>query len=392
MYIYFTSQKLNAFFMLLLSCSAFLASDTFADPDSPQQTQPTWYDYPSDAKQFNYQTSELKEVWPKLNRGSQFPWPDQQFIETRLQEFPAITMLYQIIDQQKVDIPAAAFIPEEFQPIVKQLKQGQTTILLKDIPADFQPLYLAMTEQGVHPAIKQLLAGNSLEMQQAIQQAWLFHLNGQYEKAYQLGMRLGPLAFDPAIYAYLMHATFMFDDKQKEQADNLLLVANYLEKIKAIAGKNYFPRFAIAYARLRYLDTLSTLESRSTGWIEPLLGDIKFLLKQNPQSIDFHTMKGGFYAGMVGRVGSTVASWMYDVEQQEALDAFSYSVEKDSSIAQTFNEYAFALSRIDTDEYKKDIKQLLTYCLSIKTYYAHEELNRLNCKKQYQTLWPEDNI
>lgn len=363
---------------LLLSASSL---SLHASETSSNNTDIKWYPYPTTAKAFNYDASTMQASWSKLVHGDAIKWPDQAFIQKRLSEFPFILPIYQAISNHPIAIPEDFIIPEQFEPLVNKLKQEGYQLELKDVPKAVQPIYLRMMEHGVHPAIPALLDGDYAPMEAAIKQSWIYHFNGEFEKAYRLGMRLGPVGFDGAIYAYLMHATFLIED-EKEKAHTFLVAAKELAQIQSFAGENPLPRFAAAYAKMRYLDTLGTMEARSTGWMDALLEDIDYLLKQDPSSTDYYTMKGGFYGGMVGRVGSTIASMMYGVDDDEALEAFNIAVEKNAFIAQTFNEYAFALYRMDFDDYEKDIQQLLTHCLTINTVSAHEELNRLNCEKQ----------
>ena len=333
-----------------------------------------WQAYPAEAKKFQFTKATLKQSWAELMRDELYPWPDQQYLKSRYNQLEAAQILYKITNKQTLSKPKSK-LPKELHKLVKLYRKGRLTD--ESIPTKYQTVYTYLTKEGLHPAVKQMLSGNFQPIADAVQDAWAAYFNGNYQAAFEQGMRLGPLGIDPAMIAAANHVYFLVDERQK--AKSYLPLITEMETFQEIDSKNFYVNFLLLYTRLRYLESLHAVDAEATGWIKPSLKTMEELLKQKPNHFDLIAMKAGFYSAIIGKAGNYLAELWYKIEDLEAQKYFAITIKRHPELAQTSYEHARGLVALDYFRYKPEIKKKLQQCSGINTISAYEELNRLNC-------------
>jgi hypothetical protein len=150
------------------------------------------------------------------------------------------------------------------------------------------------------------LQQNYQPLAEAVQQVWRFHYQGQYRQAYELGMKLGPAGLLPALYAKLIHTTFLINKNQK--AEKFLEIDTIMKPLMPLVKDFDFLTFGDAYQKPRRLELLSTAAATASGLFGPTQGSLQKLHKKFPLHPLYSAMLAGIYAGIIERAGVLLAA------------------------------------------------------------------------------------
>jgi hypothetical protein len=292
-----------------------------------------WSNYPEALPQFDYSGDLLQQNWPLLAAGIQLPWPDSKFIQQMMGEFPQLS--------------------EQLITLAKQ--------------------------PNAHPALKPILQQNYQAIAQEVQQVWRFHYQGQYQQAYELGSKLGPAGLLPALYAKLIHTTFLIKKAQKEE--KYLEIDRIIKPLIPLAKDFNFLTFGDAYQKARRLELLSTTEATASGLLGPTQTTLQALHKEFPEHPLYSAMLAGIDAGIIERVGGFLGGMTYGADEEQAIELFENALTKEKRLAVLYNEYTQALIRLDDSDYHSKLGTLLTTCINLPVYSAEEALNQRECRR-----------
>ena len=292
-----------------------------------------WVDYPQDLEQFDYSDQRLQQYWPKLAAATGLPWPDEIFIKKMMIKFPLL----------------AAQLEEK-------AKQDNAPKSLKAILNDnYQPLALA------------------------VQQAWRLHYQGQYQQAHKLGMELAPAGLFPALYAKLIHTSYLTtnnEDKEKAYLDVDQIIAQVLPK----TNNFHFLIFGDAYQKARRLELMSTSSATASGLLGPTQDALRTLHNESPENPLYSAMLAGINAGIIERVGGFIGNLTYGANEEETIELFQQAVKNQPNLAILYNEFALAILRLDDSNYDELLLSSLNKCDQLTVYSAEEALNQKNCR------------
>lgn len=318
---------------LWLSCFAFTALAV------------DWQPYPSHLPQFDYSADKLEKAWPQLTLGTQQDWPDVAFFQRMDEKYPLL---------------------------------HQFTLELANQP-------------NAHPALKALLNNEIAPLASAVQQAWRYHYEGKFKEAYELGMQLGPAGAVPAIYAKLMHATFM-DASPKDKLAAFREAAAQSEKLLPMTPDYHFAEFGLLYARVRILERLSTTQALATGFLGSTQKSLKAFTESSPNNSLYPTTLGGIQAGVVERVGSLIGRMTYGATANRTIEHFEHALQLETALPVIYNEYIVALNRLDADAHQERIQRLAQQCAKLTPFSAEEALNQALCHSTYQLQEPVQEL
>ena len=296
-----------------------------------------WVSYPDTLPKFDYSGDKLKHHWPQLTKSSFIPYPSPDQLKSVALQFPSL---------------------------ITQQAEHQTSS---------------------HPAVEQAQAGDFNALSEAITQVWRHHYQGEFEEAYTLGIQLGYAGLIPAFYAKMMYTTLLESDPERRLANFQEIIG--LSETIAEHVNNYQPAlFGLTYAYARELELLPTSAAVSSGHLEAANDLLTQMREQFPQRAIYPAMLGGLHAGVVERVGSFVGRITYGSTESRAIAHFQAALQLESELPVIFNEYATAMTRLDSRKYAKEIGQALTSCVSLPVYSAEEALNQQACQNKLSTL------
>ena len=299
-----------------------------------------WKDYPEDLQQYDFSGDKLQQQWQELTKLTRVEYPDVDWIRSMMTDYPRLAHHMMVLGSD----------PE------------------------------------AHPAVfKAIQESDYSDLSNAVQEVWRLHYSGQYEKAYELGMQLGPVGEVPAIYSRLVHATLLIndhDDKMEEFEEAAALSNEGL----ALAPEYRFAEFGLVYAKVRMLELMSTGEARSSGYIPIAQDKLDKLQEYAPDRGAYPLTRGGLEAGIVERVGSFLGSITYGATESSAIENFEKAQKLLPDMAIVYNEYSVGLIRLDEDDFRKEIRKLLNTCMNIEPVNAEDALNQMHCQRTLKSL------
>jgi len=317
--------------ILVFTFSVFLCLPAFSTD---------WKDYPEELKQFDFSGDKLQQHWQGLTKLTRVEYPDVDWITSMMADYPRLAHHMMVLGSD----------PE------------------------------------AHPAVfKAIQESDYSDLAQAVQEVWRLHYSGQYEKAYELGMQLGPVGEVPAIYSRLVHATLLIDnhDDKMEEFEEAAALSN---EGLALAPEYRFAEFGLVYAKVRMLELMSTGEARSSGYIPIAQDKLDKLQEYAPDRGAYPLTRGGLEAGIVERVGSFLGSITYGATESSAIENFEKAQKLLPDMAIVYNEFSVGLIRLDEDDFRKDIRKLLNTCMAIEPVNAEDALNQMHCQRTLKSL------
>jgi tetratricopeptide (TPR) repeat protein len=316
---------------LSLILSLLLSSYSYGESFSEEPSQ--WQEYPSDLPQFDYSGDKLKQYWPQLSSTTGMPWPDASFIETMMSKLPLLA------------------------------QQLQQRAKLNNAPAE----------------LKEVLKNNYHPLAVSVQQVWRLHYQGDYEQAYKLGMTLSPAGLFPAIYAKLIHATYLIKDHDKKE-ERFVEVDRILAKTLPLAQDYDFIIFGDAYQKARRLELMTTNAATTSGLLGPTQDKLKRLHTKFPRNPIYSAILAGIDAGIIERVGGFIGSITYGADEEESIKLFQQAIKAQPNLAVLYNEFSQAILRLDDSDYNELLLTLLNQCVNLTIYSAEEALNQRSCR------------
>lgn len=317
--------------IIIFTFSVFLCFSAFATD---------WKDYPEELEQFDFSGDKLQQQWQDLTRLTRVEYPDVDWIKSMMADYPRLAHHMMVLGSD----------PE------------------------------------THPAVfKAIQDSDYSDLAHAVQEVWRLHYSGQYEKAYELGMQLGPVGEVPAIYSRLVHATLLIDDHDDKMEEFEEAAALSNEGL-TLAPEYRFAEFGLVYAKVRMLELMSTGEARSSGYIPIAQDKLDKLQEYAPDRGAYPLTRGGLEAGIVERVGSFLGSITYGATKSSAIENFEKAQKLLPDMAIVYNEYSVGLIRLDEDDFRKDIRKLLNTCMAIEPVNAEDALNQMHCQRTLKSL------
>lgn len=298
-----------------------------------------WQSYPDNLQQFDYAGEKLAQNWPTLAAATGLPWPDAHFIESMMLEFPDLAERLKVLAQA----------------------EGASEALKASLKKDYQPLALA------------------------VQQVWRLHYEGKYQHAYETGLTLGPAGIFPAMYAKLIHTTYLIKDKETKAAQ-FEEVDKVISEILPFANNYAFILFGDSYQKARRLELMSTTAATASGLLGPTQDNLTALHQADPDNPLYSAMLAGIDAGIIERVGSFVGGMTYGADEDKALQLFQSALTIQPKLAVLYHEFAQVLLRLDNSDHKELLSSTLASCMQLEVFSAEEALNQLGCKNLKEAL------
>ena len=297
-----------------------------------------WEEYPESLPQFSFPGDSLRQQWDNLTRLTQVAYPDENWIKSMMTDYPRLAHHMMVLG----------------------------------------------SDPDSHPAVfKAIQDSDYSDLAAAVQEVWRLHYSGHYREAYKLGMQLGPFGEVPAIYSRLVHATLLIEDHDEKMSEFSESAALSNEGL-TLAPEYRFAEFGLVYAKVRMLELLSTGEARSSGYIPIAQDKLDKLQEYAPDRGAYPLTRGGLEAGIVERVGSFLGSITYGATESSAIENFELARKLLPDMAIVYNEYSVGLKRLDEDDFRKEIRELLNTCIGLTPVNAEDALNQMHCKRSLE--------
>jgi tetratricopeptide (TPR) repeat protein len=187
-------------------------------------------------------------------------------------------------------------------------------------------------------------------------EAWVLFHNGEFQKAYDAGLKAGGAGITVANKAQAIHANYL-EKSEKTKLAMFQEIAERAEAQQADEPKNANAYYWQAYALGRYSQGISVAKALAQGLGAKVKGALETTIKLAPKHADAHIALGTFHAEVIDKVGSLLGRTQ-GADKATGLKMFQQALKlnPDSAIARV--EYANGLVMLDGDKKMKEAEKL----------------------------------
>ncbi len=207
----------------------------------------------------------------------------------------------------------------------------------------------------------------------AVLAAWaLFHA-GQFQKAYDAGLKAGGAGITVANKAQSIYANYL-EKSEKVKLEMFQEVAARAEKQAGAEPKNANAHYWMAYALGRYSQGISVTKALAQGLGGKVKSALETTIALAPKHADAHIALGAFHAEVIDKVGKLLGKTQ-GADTATGLKMFkeALALNPDSAIAKV--EYANGLVMLEGDKRMKEAEKLYADAAAAKAMDAMERLD-----------------
>ena len=205
-------------------------------------------------------------------------------------------------------------------------------------------------------------------------EAWALFHNGEFQKAVEVGLKLGASGITVANKAASIYATYL-EKKEKARLDMYLEVAQRAEAQAAQDPQNPNAHYWQAYALGRYSQGISVSKALAQGLGGKVKVALENTIKLQPRHADAHIALGSFHAEVIDKVGSLIGGMTYGAKKDVGLKLFQEALRINFQSAIALVEYANAMLMLDGDKKMKEATRLYEQAAAFKPLDAAERLD-----------------
>lgn len=214
-------------------------------------------------------------------------------------------------------------------------------------------------------------------------EAWALFHNGEFQKAMEMGLRLGGAGLTVANKAACIYATYL-EQKEKARLDLYLEVAERAAAQAAADPQNINAHYWQAYALGRYSQGISVAKALAQGLGTKVKGELENVIKLQPKHADAHIALGAFHADVIDKVGSLIAGMTYGAKKDTGLSLLQQALKLNFQSVIGMIEYANAMMMLEGDKMLKDATRLYQQAAKAKPIDAKERLDVEMAKVELQ--------
>ncbi len=207
----------------------------------------------------------------------------------------------------------------------------------------------------------------------AVVEAWrLFHA-GEFQKAFDAGLKAGGAGITVANKAQAIHANYL----EKSEKNRLAMFQQVAERAKAQQAAepgNPNAWYWMAYALGRYSQGISVAKALAQGLGSQVKGALEKTIELAPKHADAHIALGTFHAEVIDKVGSLLGRTQ-GADKATGLKMFQQALKLNPGSAIAKMEYANGLVMLEGDKRMKDAEKLYAEAAAAEAADAMERLD-----------------
>ena len=204
--------------------------------------------------------------------------------------------------------------------------------------------------------------------------AWALFHNGEFQRAMNLGIKLGGAGLNVANKAECIYATYL-EKKEKERLDLFMDVARRAEAQAQNEPANFNAHYWHAYALGHYSQGISVAKALAQGIGSKVKSALENVIKLEPKHADAHIALGAFHAEVIDKVGTLIGGMTYGAKKDTGLRLFEAALELNFASAIGMIEYANAMLMFDGDKMMKEATRLYQLAAAATPMDAMERLD-----------------
>jgi tetratricopeptide (TPR) repeat protein len=203
--------------------------------------------------------------------------------------------------------------------------------------------------------------------------AWaLFHA-GEFQKAYDAGLKAGGAGITVANKAQAIYANYL-EKSEKKKLELFLEVAERAEAQQAEEPKNAGAYYWQAYALGRYSQGISVAKALAQGLGGKVKTALETAIKLAPKHADAHIALGTFHAEVIDKVGKLLGKTQ-GADAATGLKMFQQALKLNPGSAIARVEYANGLVMLEGDKKMKEAEKLYAEAAACEPADAMERLD-----------------
>jgi tetratricopeptide (TPR) repeat protein len=208
---------------------------------------------------------------------------------------------------------------------------------------------------------------------EAVQAAWtLFHA-GDFQQAYEAGLKSGGAGMAVANKAQCIYANYL----EKSEKTRLAMFLEAAERAEAQQGtepKNPSAHYWQAYALGRYSQGISVAKALAQGLGSKVKHALETAIALAPKHADAHIALGSFHAEVIDKVGKLLGRTQ-GADASTGLKMYQQALKLNPTSAIAMIEYANGLVMLEGDKKMKDAEKLYADAAACKPMDAMERLD-----------------
>ena len=213
-----------------------------------------------------------------------------------------------------------------------------------------------------------------LPKEAAVLAAWVLFHNGEFQKAFDAGIKAGGNGVTVANKAACIYANYL-ETKEKPKLDMFMDAAERAEALQKIDPKNANAYYWQAYALGRYGQGISVAKALAQGLGTKVKQALELAIKLQPKHADAHIALAAFHAEVIDKVGSLIGGMTYGAKKDVGLGLFKKALELNPASAIARIEYANGMVMLEGDNKMKEATQLYEQAAASKPLDAMERLD-----------------
>ena len=208
----------------------------------------------------------------------------------------------------------------------------------------------------------------------AVLQAWVLFHNGDFQKAFDAGLKAGGDGITVANKAACIYANYL-ETKEKAKLEMFMDIADQAEAQQNADPKNANAYYWQAYALGRYGQGISVAKALAQGLGTKVKNALEQAIKLQPKHADAHIALAAFHAEVIDKVGSLIGGMTYGAKKDTGLKLFAEALKLNPTSAIAMIEYANGMVMLEGDKKMKEATKLYEQAAASKPMDATERLD-----------------
>lgn len=203
--------------------------------------------------------------------------------------------------------------------------------------------------------------------------AWaLFHA-GEFQKAFDAGLKAGGAGITVANKAQAIYANYL-EKSEKTKLAMFMEVAERAEAQAAEDPKNPNAHYWMAYALGRYSQGISVAKALAQGLGGKVKAALETTIRLAPKHADAHIALGAFHAEVIDKVGKLLGKTQ-GADAATGLKMYQQALKLNPTSAIAMVEYANGLVMLEGDKKMKEAERLYEQAAACEPMDAMERLD-----------------
>ena len=213
-------------------------------------------------------------------------------------------------------------------------------------------------------------------------EAWVLFHRGEFQKAFDAGLKVGGAGITVANKAQAIYANYV----EKSEKTKLAMFQEVAERAvaqQADEPKNPNAFYWQAYALGRYSQGISVAKALTQGLGSKVKGAFETTIKLAPKHADAHIGLGSFHAEVIDKVGGLLGRTQ-GADKATGLKLFQQALKLNPTSAIAMIEYANGLVMLEGDKKMKEAEKLYADAAACKPADAMERLDVEMAKEELE--------